>query len=129
MEKFDGLEQKFDQLLRHLHPQHKPQTQTNPTPRKRKSDKHLYKNSGGRRIHNSDAGTTTPTSEPPDPGSHQTTTTTVHTPNQMDTDNKTIEGGINDDDLSEQMIQHWEDTQSTDSAMSASPVANRKKND
>ena len=129
MEKFDGLEQKFDMLLRQLQPSTNiQQPQTNPAPpRKRKSDKHLFKNSGGRRIHNSDAGTITPASEPPDPESIAANgnNTSVH----MDTDDKTIEGGIADNDLSEQMIQNWEDSNSTDSIMSASPVANGKKND
>ena len=66
MEKFDGLEQKFDMLLRHLNPQdqHTP-PETNPPQRKRKSDKTLHRNSGGCRIQISNAGTPTPISDPP----------------------------------------------------------------
>ena len=47
----------------------------------------------------------------------------------MDMDNTTLEGGIKDDDLSEQMLQEWEDSNSQPSDMSDSPEANRKKND
>ena len=47
----------------------------------------------------------------------------------MDTGDNTLKGGIANDDLSEQMIQDWEDSNSKASAMSASPEASRKKND
>ena len=127
MEKFDGLEHKFDMLLRHLKPPIFPQQDTQPPQRKRKLDKTLYKNREGCRIQISDAGTPTPTSDPPDPGINRTQ------PNdsaiQMDTDTKTLEGGIQDDDLSEQMLQEWDDSNSQTTDMSDSPEAARKKND
>ena len=58
-----------------------------------------------------------------------TTSNTTDASTHMDMEDKTIEGGINDDDLSKQMIQNWEDSNSTESVMSTSPEANRKKND
>ena len=127
MAKFDGLEQKFDMLLRHMQPQATPQLEQNPTQRKQKSDKNLYKTSGGRRMHISNAGTTTPTSDPPDPGASQTKP--IDSPGQMNIEDTTLEGGIHDDDLSEQMLQDWEESNSQTSDMSHSPEATRKKND
>ena len=47
----------------------------------------------------------------------------------MDMEDKTLEGGINYDDLSKQMLQEWEDSNSQTSDMSDSPEATRKKND
>ena len=152
MEKFNSLEHKFEMLLRHLQPQDHQHAQTNPTPRKRKSDKHLFKNNGGRRIHSSNAGSTNPTSDPPDPRTsnnpnvmdnqchreinpsathRQTTASPAPIPTILETGDTTLEGGIADDDLSEQMIQDWEDSTSNskESAMSDSPEASRKKND
>ena len=126
MEKFDGLEQKFDMLLRHMKPPDQ-QLETNSTQRKRKSDKHLDKNRGNRRMHTSNAGTPEPTSEPPDPARDQSNRN--NTEGHMDLEAKTLEGGINDDDLSEQMIQEWEENNPQTSTMSDSPSANRKKND
>ena len=93
MEKFDGLEQKFDMLLRQMMPQDQ-QLETNSTQRKRKSDKHLDKHRGGRRMHTSNAGTTAPTSDPPDPATDQGNRN--DTSGQMDLEAKTLEGGIND---------------------------------
>ena len=139
-------------LLRQLQPQEHRQQQ--PQQRKCKSEKNLFKNSGGRRLHTNNAGTTTTTSDPPDPhnGQDHTRAASIHenqtgaphdlltlpnpigttanlNHNPMDTDDKSLEGGINDDDLSEQMIQDWEESTTQASAMSDSPEANRKKND
>ena len=63
---------------------------------------------------------------------HETTmTTAIPNSSQMDTDDKTLKGGINDDDLSKQMIQDWEDSisSSRETVMSHSPEVNRKKYD
>ena len=127
MEKFDGLEQKFDMLLRHMKPPDMSQPEPNLTQRKHKSDKNLYKTSGGRRMHISNAGTTTPTSDPPDPGANQDNP--INNSGQMNIEDTTLEGGIHDDDLSEQMLQDWDDSNSHTSDMSHSPEATRKKND
>ena len=157
MEKVDGLEHKFNLLLSRLAEQDNDQPQKQSMPRKRKSDKALVKKSGGRRIHTSDTGTTTPTSDPPDPTFHQNecnpsdgnhrqrqtqdATAALHTTQQtpttasneascMDTtEDNTLEGGIQDDDLSEQMLQEWEDPSPTNSRISISPEVSRKKND
>ena len=75
----------------------------------------------------SNAGTPTPTADPPDPEANQANQT--HISARMDMDNTTLEGGIKDDDLSKQMLQEWEDSNSQPSDMSDSPEANRKKND
>ena len=157
MAKFDGLEQKFNLLLTKFAEQDNPQPQKQSMQRKRKSDKTLVKNSGSRRIHTSDAGTTTPTAEPPDPTrnkqanlpldsthpqpkqdhtapmenspqhTHDTASDAKHI---MDTtEDNTLEGGIQDDDLSEHVLQQWEDPTPTNSRISISPEDSRKKID
>ena len=58
--------------------------------------------------------------------------TASDTENIVDTtEDNTLEGGIHDDDISEQMLQEWEEPTSntTNSKISLSPEVSRKKND
>ena len=131
MEKFEGLEQRFDKLLRTLTTPDSADTSTTPLPpRKRKPDKHLYKTNGGRRVQPTNAGTTTPLPKPPDPNAtapaesnpsathneqtqsdNNSTDTASQDSNTIDMEEPVLNGGIQDDDLSEGMMHEWEESQ------------------